>query len=350
MNTPRMVPRVLLVTAVLSVAPGCSYLLGDDGLFPDTSQDYRKARELPELEVPEDGSREALQQAYPVPQVATGGGLGGEFEVPRPAPLSASATQDAVRIQSLGDDSWALVSIGPGQLWPQVRAFLASAGIAVSRADAEAGLIETGWIELEGQPMASRFRFRIEQGVQRGSSELHVLQMNQAGDTSRWPEASDDSGQEGEMLRSVAQYVANSADSSPVSMIADRAMSSQGRIALREGPGGDHFIELGLPFDRAWASVGKALEDSRFEVTDRDRSAGRYYIRYLGAADEEERGWFASLFGSEDDDPLIGRDLLLSVREEGQREVSIRLEAQAAPALEQRQARELLSLLQGNIN
>ena len=30
--------------------------------------------------------------------------------------------------------------------------------------------------------MASRFRFRIDQGVQRGTSELHVLQMNQVGD------------------------------------------------------------------------------------------------------------------------------------------------------------------------
>jgi len=350
MNTPRMVPRLLLVTAALLASPGCSYLLGDDGLFPDTSQDYRKAREMPELEVPEDTSREALQQAYPVPEVAMGSGLGGEFEVPRPSPLSATATQDAVRIQSLGEESWALVSIGPGQLWPQVRAFLASAGIAVVRADAEAGLIETGWIELEGQPMASRFRFRIEQGVQRGSSELHVLQMHQAGDTSQWPATSNDLGQEGEMLRSVAQYVANSADSSPVSMMADRAMSSQGRIALREGPGGDRYLDLGLPFDRAWASVGKALEDARFEITDRDRSAGRYYVRYLGSEAEEEGGWFASLFGGDDEDPLLGRDLLLSLREEAGNQVSIRLEAQTEPALQEREERELLSLLQGNIN
>lgn len=350
MNTPRMVLHALLVMASLLATSGCSYLLGDDGLFPDTSQDYRKAREMPEIEVPEDKSREALQQAYPVPEVALGSGLGGEFDVPRPAPLSASATQDAVRIQSLGEESWALVNIGPGQLWPQVRAFLAATGIAVSRADAEAGLIETGWIELEGQPMASRFRFRIEQGVQRGSSELHVLQMNQAGDTSRWPQMSDDTGQEGEMLRSIAQYVANSADSSPVSMMADRAMSSQGRIALREGDGGDRYIELGLPFDRAWASVGKALEDAHFEIVDRDRSAGHYYIRYLGSEAEEESGWLASLFGGGEDNPLLGRDLLLSLHNEGESKVSIRLAAQKAPVLKEREERELLSLLQSNIN
>lgn len=350
MNTTTMRSRLLPVIVALAAGPGCSYLLGDDGLFPDTSQDYRKARELSEISVPGDKSDEALQQAYPVPEVAVGSGMSGDFEVPRPAPLSATAGQDAVRIQSLGDDSWALVSIGPGQLWPQVRGFLAAAGIAVTRADAEAGLIETGWIELEGQPMASRFRFRIEQGVQRGSSELHVLQMNQAGDINSWPGDSDDHGQEQEMLRSAAQYVANAADSSPVSMMADRAMSSQGRIAQREGPGGDRYIELGLPFDRAWASVGKALEDARFEITDRDRSAGRYYVRYLGASDEEERGWFSSLFGGGDEDPLIGRDLLLSLQEEGDRQVSIRLEAQAEPPLEERRLQELLSLLQGAIN
>jgi len=350
MNTPNVSARLLLVTALLSAGSGCSWLLGDEGMFPDTSQDYRKARELPEIEVPEEKSREALQQAYPVPVVASAGGLGGDFEVPRPSPLSATATQDAVRIQSLGEQSWALVNIGPGQLWPQVRSFLTAAGIAVTRADAQAGLIETGWIELEGQPMASRFRFRIEQGVQRGNSELHVLQMNQAGDTGRWPDTSDDAGQESEMLRSVAQFVANSADSSPVSMMADRAMSTQGRIALREGAGDDRYIDLGLPIERAWASVGKALEDARFEITDRDRSAGHYYVRYLGEENVEERGWFSRMFRRGEKNPLVGRDLLLTLREEATAQVSIRLQAQEAPPLLEREERELLARIQGAIN
>ncbi len=106
----------------------------------------------------------------------------GKFEVPRPAPLVAGAEDELVQIQNLGDESWTLIGIAPGQVWPQVRNFLAASQIAVARVDASAGIMETYWVSLEGQPMASRFRFRMEQGVQRGTSELHVLQMSQAGD------------------------------------------------------------------------------------------------------------------------------------------------------------------------
>ena len=82
------------------------------------------------------------------------------FEVPRPAPLVAGTGDEVVRIQKLGDESWALIGVAPGQVWPQVRSFLTAADIQVARVDARAGIIESGWLTLEGQPMASRYRFR----------------------------------------------------------------------------------------------------------------------------------------------------------------------------------------------
>lgn len=346
-----VITRAALMTAMLAGASGCGYLFGDDGVFRDTSEDYKQARELPPIEVPEGKDSSALQEIYAIPPIREQVVMAGEFEVPRPTPLVAGAADDVVRIQSLGDDSWALVGIAPGQLWPQVRSFLTSAGIQVARADAEAGIIDSGWLELEGQSMASRFRFRIEQGVQRGSSELHVLQMNQAGDTSGWPAQSDNVEQEGEMLRAVAQFIANSADSAPVSMIADRAMSASGKISLEEADEGYTFIRVGLPFTRAWASVAKALEDSTFEITDRDRSAGSYYVTFLGVDEEEERGWFSRLFGGGDKDPLVGRSFLLSVAAEGERAVTIRLRPDdQGPSLEKQEEQTLLSQIKGNIN
>ena len=83
-----------------------------------------------------------------------------------------------MRIQSLSGERWALVNVAPGQLWPQVRTFLTTSGIGVSAVDAEAGLIDTQWFKLEDQELAVRFRFRVDTGVQRNTSELHVLQQN----------------------------------------------------------------------------------------------------------------------------------------------------------------------------
>lgn len=344
--------RALVATVLVLSASGCSYLFGEEGMFPDTSEDYKQARERAPIQLPEGKDDSALQEIYPIPPVRDSLVLDGEFEVPRPTPLVAGAGEDVVRIQSLGEESWALIAIAPGQLWPQVRSFLAAAGIPVARVDAQAGLIDSDWLELEGQAMASRFRFRIEQGVQRGSSELHVLQMNRAGDGVTWPSLSDNVAQEAEMLRAVAQFIANSADSAPVSMMADRAMSAEGKIALEEADAGYTYIRVGLPFSRAWAALAKALEDSRFEITDRDRSEGTYFVRYLGEQAEQERGWFSRLFSGSDDDTLANREFLVTVAAEGERAVTVRLApaANAAGLLEKRDEQELLTLIKGNIN
>lgn len=339
-----------LCAALLGTA-GCGYLFGDGGLFRDKSEDYKEARELPAIDVPEGKQVGSLEEIYPIPEVADAVVPAGEFKVPRPSPLVAGAADELVRIQSLGDESWALVSIPPGQLWPEVRGFLSAANIQVGRSDARAGVMDTAWLELQEQALPARFRFRIDQGVQRGTSELHVLQMNRGGESEGWPEQSDDISQEQEMLKAVAQFIANSTESAPVSMIADQAMSATGKISLQEAPEGYTYIAVGLPFNRAWASLALALEDSSFEITDRDRSAGTYYVRFLGPEGEEEDGWFDWLFG-EDAHPLEGKEFEVHVTEENPGQVAIRLRPTEGddPAYNEEQEQSLLSLIKGNIS
>ena len=198
--------------------------------------------------------------------------------------------------------------------------------------------------------MGSRFRFRMEQGVQRGTSELHVLQQNQAGDVDNWPAKSDNAEQGHEMLRAVAQYIANSAESAPVSMIAEQGISAGGKISMQEAPEGYTYILLELPYDRAWASLGRALEKSSFEIVDRDRSAGRYDVKWLGPQDEDDGGWFDWLFG-EDEHPLKGRMFLVTMTSRDENAVTIRLLSQDGDeALVKRDEQALLALIKGNIN
>lgn len=342
----------LSVAAALPLAlAGCGYLFGDQGLFPDTSEDYKKAPELPVIAVPEGKSGESLQEAYPIPEVQDSMLMAGEYEVPRPTPLVAGSADEMVRIQKLGDDSWALIAEAPGQVWPQVRSFLTSSGISVARVDARAGIMETGWLELENQPMASRFRVRIEQGVQRGTSELHVLQMNQAGDVDNWPPSSDKPELEAEMLQALAQYIANSAGTAPVSMVANQEIDAAGKVSIKESPDGEAYIALALPYDRAWASLGRALQKSTFEITDRDRSTGIYYTRFLGPESEEEDGWFDWLWDSNEDQPHVGESFDVTMERVDAGSVTIHLRPQNAEApLDLRDQQAMLSLIKGNIN
>ncbi|NCF18393.1 MAG: outer membrane protein assembly factor BamC [Haliea sp.] len=335
---------------LLAMCSGCGYLFGDQGIFRDNSEDYKKAPEMPVVSVPQDKDSSALGEIYPIPAVDNELILAGEFEVPRPAPLVAGAGDEVVRIQKLGDQSWALIGVPPGQVWPQVRSFLTAAGIQVARVDARAGIMETNWLKLEGASMGSRFRFRMEQGVQRGTSELHVLQMNQAGDVDSWPGSSDNPEQAHEMLRAVSQYLANSAESAPVSMIAEQGISAGGKISMQEAPEGYTYIRLELPYDRAWASLGRALGKSGFEVTDRDRSAGRYDARFLGPQDEDEDGWFDWLFG-EEEHPLAGQLFLITMTSVSEQAVNIRLQPQDSSLdFSKRDEQSLLALIKGNIN
>jgi len=319
-------------------------------MFPDRSQDYQRAPEYAPMQVPEGTDSRELQEIYVIPQVQENYVLEGEFEVPRPTPLVAGSGDDVVRIQRLGEESWALVAVAPGQLWPQVRSFLAAANIQVARVDAAAGIMESSWLQFENANMASRFQYRIERGVQRGTSELHVLQMNQAGDINSWPETSDNLDQENEMLRSVAQFLANSAGDAPVSMIADQAISAGGRISMQESAEGYTYIDLGLPFNRGWAALPRALEASAFEITDRDRSAGEYYVRFLGQQSQEEDGWFDWLWGEDEEHPLAGQEFVVKVAEQSADSVTIRLLPRSQETLEKRQEQALLALIKGNIS
>jgi outer membrane protein assembly factor BamC len=343
--------RIVITGALLVSLSGCGYLFGDQGVFRDKAEDYKKAPEVPVIAVPQEKSKDSLQEIYPVPPVQSSVVQAGEFEVPRPTPLVAGSEDETVRIQRLGDESWALVAEAPGQVWPQVRSFFASAGISVARVDARAGVMETGWLDLESAAMASRFQVRIEQGVQRGSSELHVLQQNQAGDVNNWPETSDNADQESEMLSTLAQYIANSAGTAPVSMVAEQAISASGKISMQESAEGEPYIQLALPFDRAWASLGRALQKSTFEVTDRDRSSGVYYARFLGPDAEEEDGWFDWLWDSDDDVPHVGETFVVSVDSLDQGvAIFLRPQPDASLELDKREQQSMLALIKGNIN
>jgi outer membrane protein assembly factor BamC len=340
--------RYFLFALLLLPLAGCGYLFGDNGFFRDSKDDYKNAEELPRLSLPEGRNAVGMQDIYPVPEIIADDLATRQDEVPRPEPLLAASAEQMVRIQKLGEDSWALIAIPPGQLWPQVRSFLSAANIPIGRVDARAGILESTWLELQNQELPARFRFRVERGVQRGNSELHVLQQFRGGDDGSWPAASDDFELESEMLRSVAQFIANSADTAPVSMMAEQSISAAGKLQVME-EGDGSYLRLELPFDRTWASLARAIEEAGFEITDRDRSAGRYYVTFVGGEDEKERGWFRWFGGDDDENPLRDLPLLVTVDRESDEVMAIRVLPEGSSVAPD-DLLTALQLIKGNIN
>jgi len=153
------------------------------------------------------------------------------------------------------------------------------------------------------------------------------------------------------MLHSMAQYIADSVGTAPVSMVAERDIAAGGRITLQETAGGEPYIALQLPFPRAWASLGLALEKSDFEITDRDRSKGEYYLLYNGPGKDEEKGWFGSLWAHGKKAPGTGEHFVATVQADGDAAVKIFLRPQEGEKpLAPGDHQALLTLLKGNIN
>jgi outer membrane protein assembly factor BamC len=345
--------QAVLLGALLVSGTGCGYMFGEKAVIRDRSQDYKKAPETPPLKVPEEMNSATRTEIYAIPPVADGFLTEGKFEVPQPVPLATGGGSEVVRIQKLADDSWILIGVPPGQVWPEVRNFMTASGMQIVRADARAGIMESNWVTVEGEPLQSRFQFRMEQGVQRGTSELHVLQMNQTGGASEWPATSDDTAQAAAILQAIAQFLADSTESAPVSMIAEQGISAGGKITMQESPEGYAYLRLELPFDRAWASLGRALEKSSFEITDRDRSSSVYYVRFLGkgATAKQEQGWWSALWNSDDAQRLVGQVFVVSMETLPEQVVTIRLRAQDENiSLEKREEQELLIMIKGNID
>src|SRR5690606_13502416 len=129
-KTPALYALLVCVTLPLS---GCGIFFGDDGWFRNRGGDYLKADTIPPLVTDENLDRSAMGALYPIPPVTTAAfDINPEaYDVPRPAPLSANLLQESVKIQRLGAQSWILMSVAPGEVWPRVRNFLNVNGLNV---------------------------------------------------------------------------------------------------------------------------------------------------------------------------------------------------------------------------
>ncbi len=60
-------------------------------------------------------------------------------------------------------------------------------------------------------------------------------------------------------------------------------------VLLTDKSGRNTTLTIVQPYDRAWARVAKALNGKAFDVSDRDRDSGMFYVSY--DPDYEQSGW-----------------------------------------------------------
>ena len=332
------------LVAVSTALTGCGWLFGDNGMFRDRGDDYRNVQVEQPIAIPPGLTQVESDEGFAIPPIAYSSSLDGRFVIPRPEPLDGNPEAEQVKIQTLDSDSWILVEATPGEVWPRLRQFLNTNQLGVARADATAGLIETAWLQPKTEgTQRERYRFRIEQGVQRGSSEVYVLQSSISGE--KWPEHSSNRAREDEMVKALAQFIADNGSTGAVSMLAQRG----------ESP----FLRLELPFERAWASLTTALPKAGFTTDDLNRSESELWVRYTPPRDEGEEApglWsrFWDWVWSSDEEAEVSDKIVYVLRmqaEPGNRDaVRIDLQRQDGQTLSTAAEEELLNRIKNKLS
>lgn len=267
------VSAVCLLTA-LSLS-GCSWINADKKAL----KDYRKARLDQDLQVPTDLNGNKINDYYAIPPVRVGL-VDQNAEVPEPPALSLADEGNLVRIQKFSGNSWVLVQLVPGQVWPLVMQYASENGMVITREQAGQGFLETGWlVKQDDTATLEKYRFTVKQGVQRNSTEVGVLQVEQLQASTRtnpvWGNKPVDEASANSTMRSMAEYLASYADPTAAVSLRAQNIDTSPRISLKAD--GNPRILVNMSEEKGFASSRFSIKKSDFEVVDVDISKGEVY-------------------------------------------------------------------------
>lgn len=306
---------------IISSTSGCGWIWGPDGYFRDRGSDYLEAQQTKPMQLPPDVNvAKRLDPLLPVPRNVADDTAKGEFEVPRPQPMTSVADASDYSLQKSGDSRWVMAQRPPAEVWPVAVQFFQDNGFRLDEQRPQTGEFTTTWQPVSelSASMAKRLqsggvaadsetrvRVRIEPGVQRNTSEIYVVSAERpAGSTAdidftnRSVNTGVDAALVDEMLASMSRI---SEKGGSVSLLVARDYDTPNRVSLTEDGSGNVVLNLGEDLNRAWASVGRALEQGQWRVEDINRSLGLYYINLAEKAEKKdaEPGFFSKLFGGE---------------------------------------------------
>ena len=303
---------------IISGTSGCGWLWGDDGYFRDRGSDYLQAHQVPPMQAPAGASLRPIEPLLPIPQQVADSRSTGEYEVPRPQRLLIAEEAGEFSLQTSEDARWLVAMRAPSQVWAAARQFFTDNGFQIDEERPQTGEFITAWQtrdqlapvlvrNLGLSDGETRVRVRIEPGVQRDTSEIYLVSVQRPAGTSAdvaWPNAPVNAELDRVLLDELHAGLNRSTEQGgSASLLAEREYDAPSRVTLSEAGSGSPVLQLDTDFNRAWSSVGRALQASDILVEDLDRSLGVYYINLAeGAANPDDKpGFFSHLFGGAPD-------------------------------------------------
>lgn len=294
--------KIAVMALAIPALAGCG-VFSDDGMFRDRSRDYLAAREYPTIRVPDGLDDQALGQLYSIPTVTAPVVADATGAVPRPQALGTSLLEEDIKVQSLGERRWVWINRSPAEVWPRVRNLLNANKMVADRADASAGVIETGWIEFDDEPgNQHRYQLHIEQGMQPDTAEISVEHAvaprgGEAGAAGEWNGAATGDRRTVEMIDFIASGLAGGDAAGSVSLLA-QSIGGGAKVEMVASGDVPPYLLIKLGYDRSWASVAYSVSREEFLLVDQDRTRGLFYVNLKKEVEEEKPGFIARMLGA----------------------------------------------------
>ena len=314
MNNFCKLSTVLLIGASLNLV-GCGATKKVTGVFKkDPKIDYKTSRKGRSLEVPPDLNSPDRNNSMSVPNssgTATYSGYQGKRSRGVVSGSGVLPSQEKIKFVRKGDKFWLIIQGSPQAVWTAVREYWLQNGFILAIDNPTIGIMETDWAEnranikkgrirkIIGKVFSGayssgtrdRFRVRLERGAEAGTTELYLthkgmVEVLRGGSGSfdatgtAWKHAKRNTELEVEMLKRIMVHVG--VGKRRVNTLAKNASASKASsVSTRMGTDDQGtFVDVNAKFSRAWRVIGLALDRTGFNVVDRNRSAGIYYVQY----------------------------------------------------------------------
>jgi uncharacterized lipoprotein len=329
----RQVSRTLLALGIAAALGGCSVIdnnpiYGENGIVRDRGQDYEAAQASERLQLPPGMRARQMQEQLVVPEVgATATARQGDFEVPRPEFFYVDAGSESVNMKREEGERVILVDEPIADVWVKLQEFWTFNGIDLARVDARAGIMETDWINLEGDEYnfidgwlkrltfqdvegATRNKLRISlrpdaEDYERTSIRMQHVQFpleQQVADID-WSAQARDVEYKADMMFEMLRYLSKASEPDSQSLLSMR-QQTQGNPQLGRDSRGNPVLKLPAPIDQAWEQLNVALDQAEIDVGTRDQKTGMIYLTYTTSTpvgETERMGFFEWLHSDRED-------------------------------------------------
>ena len=315
-----LICKIIFFVILIFAIAGCSSIpfLENESDF-DSSVILNKPKKL---EVPPDLITPAKDRKFSIP---SSGSTMSEFESSvikdgsREIRTNILPAITGMEIRSYGNHRVLIVEKPVEYLWPILRNFWVNSGFEISKESPEIGVIETDWFEdkrnipqglvrgflgrvfdnIYDSGERDRYKMRLER-LSVDKTEISIAHKglievvdDRPEGTISWKNKPTDRKLEEEYLKLIMISL-GAHENKASDLIETKAVSSDVLLTSDEST---TQIKISENFDRSWRRVGMAIDRLEFEVEDRIRTKGTYFIRYRDPTiGKKKKSFFSNLF------------------------------------------------------